>query len=141
MLSSLAAVVLEQSADGTWVAVHGPSGRSVSGVSPEAADQAMRELIGMEESGDFAEPSTADRFEGIGREIAEYLEGSVSDMLKLHSGFARLEAYHDGIATIRLGGGCQGCPSSRLTLMQGVRRDLQDKFGEDVIMDVYPVLD
>jgi Fe/S biogenesis protein NfuA len=101
----------------------------------------MKDLLGMDKAGRSQEPLTSDRFEGIAQEIAIYLEGPVSEMLALHSGYARLEAYQDAIANIRLGGGCEGCPSSRLTLMNGVKRDLQDKFGEDVLLDVFPVLD
>ncbi len=141
MTRPLAAVALNQGPDGTWSALHEPSGRQTFGASAEAASDAMRELLGLDEGGDFSEPLTSDRFEGIAREIAAHLEGPVSQMLSLHSGYARLEAYQESIATIRLGGGCEGCPSSRLTLMQGVKRDLQDTFGETVVMDVYPVLD
>jgi Fe/S biogenesis protein NfuA len=61
-------------------------------------------------------------------------------MLALHSGFARLEAYESGVAHIRLGGGCQGCPSSTLTLIQGVQTQLQEQFGEETVSDVVPVL-
>ncbi len=141
MISSLPSVTLHPSDDGGWLALHEPSGRGVSGETPEEAEAGMRELLGMDGEGSFGEPSTANRFEGIAKSIAEYLEGKVSEMLALHSGYARLEAYQDGIATIRLGGGCQGCPSSRLTLMNGVKRELQDTFGEEQVMDVYPVLD
>ncbi len=141
MVSSLPSVTLLQSDDGGWLALHEPSGRGVRGDTAEEAEVAMRELLGVDDEGSFAEPSTAGRFEGTAREIAEYLEGKVSEMLALHSGYARLEAYQDSVATIRLGGGCQGCPSSRLTLMNGVKRELQDTFGEEQVMDVYPVLD
>ena len=141
MTTPLAAVALTQSADGTWSALHEPSGRVTHGASAEAASDAMRDVLGLDEGGEFSEPLTSDRFEGVARDIAAHLEGPVSQMLALHSGYARLEAYQESIATIRLGGGCEGCPSSRLTLMQGVKRDLQDTFGETVVMDVYPVLD
>ena len=141
MVSSLPSVSLLQSDDGSWLAMHEPSGRGTQGESPEDAESAMRILLGLDEHGVFVEPSTADRFEGVAHDIAEYLEGKVSNMLALHSGFARLEGYQNSIATIRLGGGCQGCPSSRLTLMNGVKRELQDTFGEELVMDVYPILD
>lgn len=141
MTTNLAAVALRQEADGSWSALHEPSGRHTYGPSEEAAREAMQELLGLDDKGRFSEPETSDRFEGVARDIAQHLEGPVSQMLALHSGYARLEAYQDGIATVRLGGGCEGCPSSRLTLMQGVKRDLQDTFGEDRVMDVFPVLD
>ena len=141
MTAQLNAVEISQVADGSWMALHEPSGRSIAASSQQAATEAMREILGMDVTGQFTEPSTADRFEGVGLEIALYLEGTVSKMLALHAGFARLEAYQDAIASVRLGGGCQGCPSSRLTLLNSVRLELQDRFGEEVLIDVFPVLD
>ncbi|MFW7382036.1 MAG: NifU family protein [Oligoflexus sp.] len=141
MTGTLQGVVSSQNDDGTWQAYHEASGRKTEGANQSEAEAAMRELLGMATDGSFDEPLTSDLFEGLAQEIALYLEGPVSNMLALHSGFARLEAYQEGLATIRLGGGCQGCPSSRITLMNGVLRDLQDQFGEDVIVDAQPVLD
>ena len=141
MTETLQAVSLKEKLDGSWQATHGPSGRMTHGLTADEAQNAMRDLLGLDQDGQFGEPLTSPRFEGMGNEIAVHLEGPVSQMLALHSGFARLEAYQDGIATIRLGGGCEGCPSSRITLMNGVKRDLQDKFGEEVVIDVYPILD
>ncbi|WP_141730906.1 NifU family protein [Oligoflexus tunisiensis] len=141
MTTSLPAVTVDQETPGHWRALHEPSGRITEGSSEDEVLEAMKELLGMDPSGRSLEPLTSDRFEGLAQEIALYLEGPVSDMLALHSGYARLESFQNGIASVRLGGGCEGCPSSRLTLMNGVKRDLQDKFGEDVLLDVFPVLD
>lgn len=137
----LNAVEYKQKVDGSWQAVHGPSGRVAHGLSEEEAREEMQKTLGMDENGDFDEPLTSDLFEGVARDIALHLEGPVSQMLALHSGFARLEAYGDGVASVRLGGGCQGCPSSKITLMNGVYKDLQEKFGEEVVADIQPVLD
>lgn len=141
MSEQLQSVEFSQKVDGSWQAVHGPSGRVTHGLNREEAQQEMQTLLGMDESGDFNEPKTSDQFEGVAYDIAVYLEGPISDMLALHSGYARLEAYQEAVAIIRLGGGCQGCPSSRITLMNSVFRDLQERFGDDVIADVQPVLD
>ncbi len=139
-MSEIKAVEYSQKVDGSWQALHVPSGKISHGLTREEAEKQMADLLGLGDEGDFEEPITSDRFEGVSKEIALYLEGPVSNMLAAHAGFARLEAYQDGLATIRLGGGCEGCPSSRLTLANGVLVDLQDKFGEDVIIDVQPVL-
>ena len=139
-MGDIKAVEYSQKVDGSWQALHIPSGKISHGLTREEAEKAMAKTLGMDDLGDFDEPITSDRFEGVSKDIALHLEGPVSDMLAAHAGFARLEAYQDGLATIRLGGGCEGCPSSRLTLANGVLVDLQDKFGEDVIIDVQPVL-
>ncbi len=141
MAADLDSVVTSRKADGSWQALHVPSGKTTHGLDADEARDAMRKLLGIDESGEFDEPVTSSRFEGEAHEIALYLEQTVSDMLAAHSGFARLEAYSDSVAHIRLGGGCSGCPSSTLTLVQGVKTMLQERFGEDKITDVAPVYD
>jgi Fe-S cluster biogenesis protein NfuA len=139
MKRELESVVISREPDGSFVALHTPSGKKTVGASMDEANDAMRKLLGMDAEGEFTEPLTSDRFSGVARDIARFLEGPVSDMLKFHSGFARLEAYESGIAHIKLGGGCEGCPSSLITLLNGVRSQLQDEFGEDQVVDVVPV--
>ena len=141
MSDELQSVEFTEKVDGSWEARHLPSSRVTLGLSKSEAADEMKNLLGMDESGEFTEPLTSDRFEGVGRKIAIYLEGPVSQMLAFHSGFARLEAYENSIASIRLGGGCQGCPSSMITLASGVKKELQDEFGEDVVLDVLPVIE
>ena len=138
-MSQLQSVVFSEKLDGSWQAVHVPSGKVAHGLSKDEAEESMRELLGMDAEGDFNEPLTSDRFSGDAKEVAEFLEGPISEMLASHSGFARLEAYEGGVAHVRLGGGCQGCPASTMTLVQGVQTYLQDHFGEELVSEVVPV--
>jgi Fe/S biogenesis protein NfuA len=138
-MSDLQSVVISQKADGSWQAVHVPSGKVAHGLTKTEAEDEMRVVLGMDEAGQFGEPLTSDRFTGVAKDVALFLEGPVSEMLALHSGFARLEALDSGIAHIKLGGGCQGCPSSTMTLIHGVQTQLQEQFGEETITDVIPV--
>jgi len=138
-MSDLQSVVISSKADGSWQATHVPSGKVAHGLTKDEAEDAMREQLGMDEQGAFGEPLTSSQFTAQAQDIAVYLEGPVSAMLALHSGFARLEAYEAGLAHIRLGGGCSGCPSSTMTLVNGVLQMLQEQFGEEVITDVIPV--
>ncbi len=141
-MSELQSVVIAKKLDGSWQATHVPSGKVAHGLSKEEAEDGMRELLGIDDAGGFgAEPLTSDRFSGLSKDIAVFLEGPVSEMLAMHSGFARLEAYDAGQTHIRLGGGCQGCPSSTMTLVNGVFQLLQEKFGDETITDIIPVHD
>lgn len=72
-MSDLNSVVTSQKADGSWQAVHVPSGKITHGLSAEEANNAMRELLGMDEGGKFEEPITSSRFEGDAKDIALYL--------------------------------------------------------------------
>jgi Fe-S cluster biogenesis protein NfuA len=138
-MNDLNSVVISKKADGSWQASHVPSGKIAHGLSKEEAEDAMRTLLGIDAAGSFNEPLTSDRFTDISKEIALYLEGPVSDMLAAHEGYARLEAFQNATAHVRLGGGCEGCPASTMTLVQGVLQNLQDEFGEDVVADILPV--
>jgi len=140
-MSDLQSVVTSKKADGSWQSVHVPSGKVSHGLTKDESEDEMRALLGMDEKGSFSdEPLTSAQFSGLAQEIALFLEGPISEMLALHSGFARLDAYENAVAQIRLGGGCQGCPSSTLTLLNGVQTQLQEKFGEENIQEVVPVL-
>ena len=139
-MSALQSVVISQKVDGSWQAHHVPSGRVTHGLTKDEAEQAMAEQLGVDADGKHDEPLTSDRFgPGLARDLALYLEGEVSAMLAHHSGFARLEAYEAQVAHVRLGGGCQGCPSSTITLLNGVVGMLRDHFGDDAVADVVPV--
>lgn len=138
-MSDLQSVVISKKVDGSWQAVHVPSGKVSHGLTKEEAENEMRTLLGVNDQGKFEEPLTSDTFSGVAKDVALFLEGPISEMLAMHSGFARLESYESGLAYIRLGGGCQGCPSSTLTLLNGVQQQLIEKFGEEVIADVVPV--
>lgn len=138
MEANLQSIETKQQADGSWLAVHTPSGQQISAGSEEVAKKNLLELLGADEKGDLEEPLTSDRFEGQAKEIAEYLEQDISKMLSIHLGFARLEAYQAGILQVRLGGGCEGCPSQSTTLLGVIKERLVDKFSEDLIIDIQP---
>lgn len=138
MHQDLPSVKVQQSASGSWEAIHEPSGKAVVGISEAEVVSSMRQLLGLSEQGAFSEPLTSGRFQGISQAIALFLEGPISEALSFHSGWARLEAFEEGIAHIRLGGGCQGCPSSQITLFNGVKTQLQSRFGEEVVEDILP---
>jgi Fe-S cluster biogenesis protein NfuA len=106
------------------------------GESPEAANEAMKLMLGLTSAGTFNEPLTSPNFVGLPHAIAVFLEGPISETLSFHAGWARLQSFESGIADVRLGGGCEGCPSSKITLFQGVKTQLQSRFGEDVVLDV-----
>jgi Fe-S cluster biogenesis protein NfuA len=136
MSVNLQSVVISKTSDGRWLAHHVPSGKKVHGPSMEAAQTAMQEALGINDQGSFDEPVTSPNFEGLAQAIALFLEGPISKSLSVHSGFARLDAFTSSVAHIRLGGGCKGCPSSQITLFNGVQTQLKSRFGEEMILDV-----
>lgn len=138
MEQSLPSVQIRQSTAGNWEAIHEPSGKTVVGLTEQEVTQSMRQILGLSDEGTFSEPLTSPRFIGLSQAIALFLEGPISEALAFHSGWARLEAFEDGVVHVRLGGGCQGCPSSQITLFNGVKTQLQARFGDEIVVDVLP---
>ncbi len=69
-------------------------------------------------------------------QIKEVIEKEINPQLELHSGGCELLDVEDGIVTIRLYGGCSGCPSSHITLFNGIVPILKEKFPDikDVLL-------
>ena len=134
--NNLSSIVVSKGLDGVWEALHVPSGKKATAQSPTEAHDAMKSILGMTQSGDFVEPLTSDRFEGLAKAIALFVEGPVSKSLSFHAGWARLLTFNDGKAIVRMGGGCRGCPSSSATLFNVIKSQLQGRFGDDVVLAV-----
>jgi len=69
-------------------------------------------------------------------QIKEIIDTDINPHLKLHAGSAELVGYEDGIVTLRLFGGCSGCPSSTMTLFNGIVPILKERLPEieDVVL-------
>ena len=134
--NQLQSVVISKTAQNTWQALHVPSGKTSIGNSADEASSNMKKLLGISEEGVNLPELTSPHFENLSHIIALFLEGPISHSLSFHAGWARLKHFESGIARIQLGGGCDGCPSSKNTLFNVVKNQLQSRFGEDVVQDV-----
>ena len=69
--------------------------------------------------------------------IKEVIDNEINPQLQFHSGSCELVTFIDGIVTLRLFGGCSGCPSSHITLFNGIVPILKDKIPEvlDVVLE------
>lgn len=56
----------------------------------------------------------------------------INPYLAIHQGSAELVDFEDGVVTLKLQGGCSGCPSSQLTLFNGIVPIIKEHFPEDV---------
>lgn len=68
--------------------------------------------------------------------IQKIIEEKVNPFLELHNGSCELVDFEGGVATVKLTGGCVGCPSSQITLYNGVRPILIREIPEieDVVL-------
>ncbi len=69
-------------------------------------------------------------------QIEEIIEAEINPQLALHSGSCELVDVEDGVVTIKLFGGCSGCPSSAITLFNGITPILKEKLPDikDVLL-------
>lgn len=68
--------------------------------------------------------------------IKEVIDSEINPMLALHSGGCELLDVDDGVVTLRMYGGCSGCPSSSITLFNGIVPILREHVPEikDVLL-------
>ncbi len=67
-------------------------------------------------------------------QIQATIDAEINPVIKLHNGTCKAVSFEAGLLTLDLQGGCVGCPSSKITLFQGILPILQDKHPE--VMDV-----
>lgn len=69
--------------------------------------------------------------------VKEIIQNDINPYLDMHAGGCELVDVDDGVVTLRLYGGCSGCPSSHITLFNGIVPILKEKLPEikDVILE------
>lgn len=73
----------------------------------------------------------------IAEQVEQLLEQAVNPGLASHGGFASLVGVDESNNVyVKMGGGCQGCSASALTLAEGIKRQIKD-----MVPDVADVID
>lgn len=75
----------------------------------------------------------------VAERIVQLLDEQVNPALAAHGGFARLEGVEDEKAFVTMGGGCQGCAVSAMTLRDGIQSAILENVPE--ITEVVDVTD
>ena len=71
-------------------------------------------------------------FEGSEKEIADLLDEYIRPAVEGDGGSITLHSFIDGIVSVTLSGACNGCPSSTVTLKQGIEGLLKQKMGDKI---------
>ena len=68
--------------------------------------------------------------------VKEVIEKDINPQLASHGGGCEVISVENNIATIKLLGGCSGCPSRNMTLLNGIVPVLKDRIPEleDVVL-------
>jgi Fe/S biogenesis protein NfuA len=73
----------------------------------------------------------------VDERVTTVLEVIINPSIASHGGRADLVAVEDGIAYLRLSGGCQGCGMASVTLSQGIEVALREHVPEiERVVDV-----
>lgn len=82
-------------------------------------------------------PATGDLSSDLARRVLAVLDEQINPSIASHGGRADLVSVDDGVAYLRLSGGCQGCGMASVTLSQGIEVALRDEVPEIVkVVDV-----
>ena len=64
---------------------------------------------------------TKENFDEIEKKIIQILEEKIRPAVAKDGGDIKFKEFKDGIVKVQLQGSCSGCPSSTMTLKQGVQ--------------------
>ena len=69
-------------------------------------------------------------------QVKEIIEKEINPQLASHAGGCELVKVEDGVVSIRLLGGCSGCPGRNMTLLNGIAPILKERVPgiKDVVL-------
>lgn len=79
------------------------------------------------------DPDFVDKLPGeeeIRKKILDLFEKEINPALGSHGGFVELVEVKGSSVYVRLGGGCQGCASAKMTLKMGIEKIVREKIPE-----------
>jgi Fe/S biogenesis protein NfuA len=62
--------------------------------------------------------------------VRQLLDGQINPALAVHGGFAALDRVEGDVVYVTMGGGCQGCAVSAMTLREGIARSIKEAIPE-----------
>jgi Fe/S biogenesis protein NfuA len=71
--------------------------------------------------------------------VTQLLDQRINPALAAHGGFAELKGVEGDVVYVTMGGGCQGCAVSAMTLREGIARSIMETLPE--VRDVIDVTD
>lgn len=73
----------------------------------------------------------------VAERVQQLLDQQINPSLAMHGGFAGLDRVEGDKVYVTMGGGCQGCAVSAMTLREGIARSIQEAIPEiEEVVDV-----
>jgi len=130
-------------ADGLTVVVPESSVERIRGARLDWSDEGEGGLVMLNPNTpprpDIRSPRHGDLTTDVAQRALAVLEEQVNPSIAMHGGRADLVAVEEGVAYVRLSGGCQGCGLAKVTLSQGIEVALVE--GVEEILSVVDVTD
>jgi Fe-S cluster biogenesis protein NfuA len=76
--------------------------------------------------------SSKDNFSETERKIQQILDEYIKPAVESDGGSITLDSFKEGVVTVFMQGACSGCPSSTITLKQGIETILKEKIGDEI---------
>ena len=71
-------------------------------------------------------------YTNIERDINAILQEYITPLVESDGGYISLKSFQDGVVIVSLQGACSGCPSSTITLKNGIESLLKEKIGDTI---------
>jgi len=68
--------------------------------------------------------------------VIDVVNEEVNPVIASHNGACEVVDVVDRVVSIRLTGGCAGCMGKKMTMKQGIEPLLQEKFGENINVEL-----
>ena len=64
--------------------------------------------------------------------IQNFIDEDINPFLRAHGGFITIREFDESLMSLKIemGGGCQGCASSNITLKHGIQNCLKEEFPD-----------
>jgi Fe/S biogenesis protein NfuA len=71
----------------------------------------------------------------VADQVRQLLDLQINPAIAAHGGFAELVEVAGNAVRVRLGGGCQGCAMSRMTVAAGIEQAIKERIGEEFVVE------
>ena len=88
---------------------------------PEIGPEEIAEVVNTLETGWLTTGPKTKNFEEIEKKIIQILDQKIRPAVAKDGGDIKFKEFKDGVVKVQLQGSCSGCPSSTMTLKQGVQ--------------------
>jgi Fe-S cluster biogenesis protein NfuA len=61
-------------------------------------------------------------------QVKQFINDSINPSLASHGGWVELKSLENNAAYLKMGGGCQGCGMSQITMIEGIESALKEQF-------------